>query len=58
MLEFLQGNWMQLLAGVIALAEVVVRLTPSEKDNSVLKKILNILFFFIPNLKKNGGTHE
>jgi hypothetical protein len=58
MLELLKENYIPLLAGLIAFAEVIVRITPSEKDNSILKKITDILFFFIPNLKKGGGTHK
>ena len=46
-----------ILAGIIGIAEIIVRLTPSEKDNSVLKKITDIIFIFIPNLKKGGGKH-
>ena len=58
MIEFLKENWMPLVGALIAFAEVIVRLTPSEKDNSVLKKILDILFFFVPNLRQGGGTHK
>ena len=47
-----------LLAAVIGLAEVIVRLTPSEKDNSILKKIIDVLLFFLPNLKKGGGRFK
>lgn len=53
-------NWAELVAilsGLIAVAEIVVNLTPSEKDNSVLLKIKNALSAVIPNFKKSGGTH-
>lgn len=56
--EFFKTNWIPLIGGILGLAEVVVRLTPSEKDNSILKKITDILFFFIPNLSKGGGVHK
>ena len=43
--------------GLVAIAEVVVRLTPSEKDNSILKKITDFLFILFPNRKIGGGKH-
>ncbi len=57
MLEILSQNWETITAGVVALAEIIVRLTPTQKDNSVLVVIKKILGFFIPNLKKGGGKH-
>ena len=48
-----------LALAVFALLEVVVRLTPSEKDNSIVNKVVTfgayILDFIIPNRKKGGG---
>jgi hypothetical protein len=46
-----------ILAGLIAVAEIVVNLTPSEKDNSVLLKIKNLISAIVPNFKSGGGTH-
>lgn len=60
-MDFIIDNYVDLiaiLAGLIAVAEIVVNLTPSEKDNSVLLKIKNVLSAVIPNFKKGGGTHE
>ena len=54
-------NWMDVIAivtGLIAVAEVIVRLTPTEKDNSILLKIKNILNAVIPNKSKNGGNFK
>lgn len=49
----------ELILAVFALAEVAVRLTPSEKDNSILNKVVSVstylLDFLIPNRKKGGG---
>lgn len=56
-MDFVIENWIPLLAGALALAKVIVNLTPSEDDNKVfaiLDKIVNAL---IPNLKKGGGKH-
>jgi len=57
-IDALKENWQVVVLALIGLAEVIVKLTPTEKDNSILKKILDLLFFFIPNLKKGGGTHK
>lgn len=45
-MEVIQNNWVSILAiiaGVIAVASVVVKLTPTEADNKVLDKIIKIL---------------
>lgn len=48
-----------LVLAVFALLEVVVRLTPSEQDNSIINKVVSfgayILDFLIPNRRKGGG---
>jgi hypothetical protein len=47
-----------IIMAVFALAEGVVRLTPSEKDNSIVNKIVSIgtylLDFILPNRSKRG----
>ena len=52
-------GWKELLLIVFALVESVVRLTPSENDNSVWNKVSNILTLIlnavVPNRKKGGG---
>ncbi len=35
MTDFLINNWAELLIAVMALAKVIVNLTPTEKDNKV-----------------------
>ena len=54
-MDFLKENWVALLLGLIAFAEVVTRLTPTKKDDTVLNWVKQILDVFIPNLKKGGG---
>jgi hypothetical protein len=48
-----------LVLALFALLEVIVRLTPSENDNSIVNKVVTfgayILDFIIPNRKKGGG---
>lgn len=53
--NFLLENWAALLLGLMAFAEVVTRLTPTEKDNTILAKLQGLLNVFLPNLKKGGG---
>ena len=54
--NFLLDNWGALLMGLLTFAEVVVRLTPSEKDNSIFNWLYAFITAFVPNLKKGGGT--
>ncbi len=59
-MNWLMEHYADLIAivvGLIAVAEIVVNLTPSEKDNSILLKIKNALSAIIPNFRKGGGTH-
>ena len=39
---------------LIAIFEVIVRLTPSEKDNSILNKVIWVVEKLIPNRGKKG----
>ena len=46
MISWLQANWKDVLAiigGVVTVASIIVKLTPSQKDDSVLEKIIKIL---------------
>tara|TARA_R100000388_G_scaffold90745_1_gene72306 strand:- start:540 stop:683 length:144 start_codon:yes stop_codon:yes gene_type:complete len=46
-------EWKEILLAVLAIAEIIVRLTPTEKDNSILNKIMWVVDRLIPNkLKK------
>lgn len=45
------------IIGVVMIAfELIVRLTPTEKDNTIYGKIKAILDAIIPNRKSGGGT--
>lgn len=52
---FLAVNWGVLSLSLLSFLEVVTRLTPTEKDNTVLTFLSNILNVLIPNFKKGGG---
>lgn len=54
---FLVANWVALLIALGGFLEVIVRLTPSQKDDTILAFIKNILDSFIPNRRIGGGTH-
>ena len=51
-MELSQIDWTTLVWSLIAIVEVVVRLTPSEKDNSILNKVVWFIDKVIPNRTK------
>ena len=55
--KFILSNWVALLFALGAFLEAIVRLTPTQKDDSILNFIKNILDSFIPNRRTGGGTH-
>ena len=58
MMEFILANYVALIFGAIALAEVVVRLTPTTKDDSIVNIIKRIADAIFPNHKKKGGLFQ
>lgn len=54
-IEFIKQNWVTILFALLAFAEVITRLTPTEKDNTVLAIVKRIINLFIPNRKRKGG---
>lgn len=56
-LTFIQNHYDELLAiigGVVSIATIIVKLTPSTRDNEVLEKIINFLAkFSIINTKED-----
>ena len=53
--NFFLNNWGALLMGLLGFADLVTRLTPTVKDNSILNFLSSVLNAIIPNLKKGGG---
>ena len=46
MINWVQANWKDVLAiigGVVTVASIIVKLTPTQKDDTVLEKIIKIL---------------
>lgn len=56
--NFFAENWGALLLGLLAFIEIIVRITPSEKDNSIFNWIVALINAILPNLKKGGGTFK
>lgn len=46
MMDWIRANWVELVAivgGVVLVARIIVKLTPTPKDDTVLEKIVNFL---------------
>ena len=54
--NFLTDNWGVLLLGLLGFFDLVARLTPTEKDNSIVNFLLTIFNAIIPNFRKGGGS--
>ena len=52
---FIRDNWIVLLLGFLAFVEVIIRLTPTETDNSIFNILKRLLDAWFPNVKKEGG---
>jgi hypothetical protein len=58
--NWLVENWGSILMGLLGLLgviEVIVKLTPTEKDNAWFKWLKDLFDKLIPNRSKYGGTH-
>jgi hypothetical protein len=54
LLDFLLANGAELLLAILAVARIVVRLTPSIKDNKVFGYLDDLIAFFIKNNENNS----
>lgn len=50
-------SWHEIVLAIVGLLEIIVRLTPTDKDNSILNKIIWVVNKLIPNKTKRGNTH-
>lgn len=57
-MEFVMENLTEIVYAVLTVAWVVVRITPTKKDNDILTVIQKIVDYIIPNRKKGGGKHQ
>ena len=49
MVEYIKTNWQDILAiigGVVTIASVIVKLTPTQKDDTILDKVISVLVYF------------
>lgn len=53
--DFIKQNWGALALGLMGFFDVIARLTPTQKDNTILNLLTTILNTIIPNYKKGGG---
>ena len=61
MLQIITNNWAQIggiLVTALPILDIVVRLTPTKKDDTILGFIEKLLDTYIPNNKTGGGTHD
>ena len=54
--NFFADNWGVLILGLLGFFDLIARLTPTEKDNSIVNFLMTIFNATIPNLKKGGGS--
>ncbi|MDP3645458.1 MAG: hypothetical protein Q8S54_20020 [Bacteroidota bacterium] len=56
--SFFSDNWGALLMGLFGFIDLVARLTPSEKDNSIVNFLMTLFNAIIPNFRKGGGSFK
>lgn len=52
--SYVEGYW----AVIVPVLWMVVRLTPTKKDNDILRLVLTWIDWLVPNKKKGGGDHN
>ena len=55
LLDFLKEHWVVILTTLACVMVLIIRLVPTSKTADVLRKILQLIDFFIPDRKKGGG---
>ena len=56
--NFITENWGVLLLGLLGFFDLIARLTPTEKDNSIVNFLLTVFNAIIPNFRKGGGSFK
>jgi hypothetical protein len=56
--NFFSDNWGALVMGILGFVDLVARLTPTEKDNSIVNFLMTLFNAIIPNFKKDGGSFK
>ncbi len=57
-MENLSGiEWSAIIAALLYIGDLVVKSTPTEKDDNIFNIVRKVLTFFVKNKKKGGGFH-
>jgi len=56
LLDFLLANGAELLLAILAVVRIVVRLTPSIKDNKVFGYLDDLIAFFVKNNEESSDN--
>ena len=57
-MENLNGlEWGAIITALLYIGDLVVKATPTEKDDNIFNVIRKVLTFYVKNKKKGGGTH-
>jgi hypothetical protein len=56
--DWLKDNWVVLLFAFLGFVEAVIRLTPTEVDNSIFNILKRLIDAWFPNHKANGGRFD
>jgi len=57
-LDFLMQNGAELLLSILAVAKIIVRLTPTKKDDKVFGYLDDLVSFFVKDNKTNGDAKK
>lgn len=57
-LEFLKQNWSELVLGLFAFIEVIVRITPTQQDDSWFQWLRKIIDAVLPSRQSGGGNFK
>jgi hypothetical protein len=55
--DILKANWLEILLAIMSVAGIVIRLTPSKTDDTILAWIMKVINLFFPNRATNGTIH-
>lgn len=56
-MDIITENIYEIIGVALIAFELIVRLTPTEKDNSIYNLVKRIVDALIPNKKNGGGKH-
>jgi len=56
--KYFLDNWGTWLLGIMGCAELIARITPTQKDNSIVNFLMSVFNALVPNLKKGGGSFK